>query len=260
MKKHLFRIWHYITHFMSSRNNYGHGIHSPYIFNFVQSTLHCEHAYYCFNKIENIRKQNASNKSEVHITDFGTGNNRISTVAKITNTALQSKKNAQLLFKIANYIKAENILELGTSLGITTAYLVSHSSKCNCISFEGAEEIVQIAKKNHNILGIRNIKIINGDINKTLAKSIAAYTTFDLIYIDANHNYASLMQYYEEILNKTHENSVVVIDDIYWSDGMRKAWEEIKNHPATTCTIDIYHMGIVFYKPFLHKENFKIVF
>ncbi len=244
---------------MSSKNNYGHGIHSPFVFNFVQSTLHCEHNYYCFDKIENIRRKNIQNQKNVNITDYGTGTNRISKVAAIAKTAIQNKKNAQLLFKIAHYIKAQYILELGTSLGISTAYLASHNSKCHCISMEGAKKIAQIAKQNHQVLGLNNIEIVIGDINQTLAEKLNEINKLDLVYIDANHNYASLMQYFEQILNKIHENSVVVIDDIYWSEGMLKAWNEIKQHPTTTCTIDIYYMGIVFFKPFLHKENFKLV-
>lgn len=260
MSKYFFRLSQYTKHFLSSKNNYGHGIHSPYVFNFVQSTLHCEHEYYCFEKIENLRNQNALNKKTVNIIDYGTGSNRSSTISTITKTALQSKKNAQLLFKIANYLKAQNIVELGTSLGITTAYLAAHKSKSQCISLEGSAEIADIAKQNHQILGLKNIEIIVGNIDNTLASSIAKIESIDLAYIDANHNYASCMEYFEELLNKVHENSVVVIDDIYWSVGMQKAWNEIKQHPATTSTIDIYHMGIVFFKPFLHKENFKIVF
>jgi hypothetical protein len=41
---------------------------------------------------------------------------------------------------------------------------------------------------------------------------------------------------------------------------MENAWEQIKKHPKTTVTIDLFFVGIVFIKSELSKEHFTIRF
>jgi len=59
-------------------------------------------------------------------------------------------------------------------------------------------------------------------------------------------------------LPNVHNNSIVIIDDIYWSDDMELAWQTIKNHPRVTSSIDLFHMGIIFFNTDVNKMHYKM--
>jgi predicted O-methyltransferase YrrM len=80
----------------------------------------------------------------------------------------------------------------------------------------------------------------------------------DMAYIDGNHSYEATMRYYHWIKQKCNHNSIIVLDDIYWSDGMKKAWSEIKEDEAVTYTIDTFDLGYVFFDNIMPKQHFKI--
>jgi len=164
-----------------------------------------------------------------------------------------------MLFRTVHFTKSINVLELGTSLGITTAYLAKANSKSQIISFEGSEEVAEIAKNNFKKLKINNIKIILGDIDKTLENIIYYKDKIDFVFIDANHQYYAVIQYFNKIMPKLDENSVLVIDDIYWSPQMTRAWNEIKQHSAVVSTIDLFHLGFVFFNKNLPRKHYKAI-
>jgi len=250
----------YILHFVSARHTRGFGVHSPFLFQLTRNIIYDESSYYIFPEIERIRKKLLSNHNKLNIIDFGTGKDRPTTVRAVASKSLKSAKYGQLLFKITNFIKAQSILELGTSFGLTTSYLAASCNKIKCITLEGSPESVEIAKQNFKKLGIENIQLIMGNIDVTLSDAIGHFETLDLIFIDANHRMPAAYSYFELCLNKIHENSIVIIDDIYWSSEMEIAWKMIKNHPQVTSTIDLFQLGMVFFRTDLHKKHYKMWF
>ena len=255
----LFRkIYKYIFHLLSARNSNGFGVHSPFIYNFTKFVLCEKCSFYIFPVIENLRSNLKKDFRVLNVKDFGTGIDRNSTISDIAKYSLKSKKQGQLLFRIAHYIKAQNVLELGTSLGVTTSYLASPSSKIKCVSLEGCPEIAQIAYQNFEKLGIKNIELIVGSIDETLETAINKFDILDLVFIDANHKSEAVLRYFELCLNKINKDSILIFDDIYWSSDMEMAWQIIKNHSLVTSTIDIFEMGIVFFNSNLNKTHYKM--
>ena len=248
----------YLMHVLSARNTGGFGVHSPLIFNFIQFVIKEKNPYYVFEAIENIRRNNLNNHRTIHVNDFGNGKSERRKISAIAKVALKKPKQAQLLFRIIRYFNCQNILELGTSLGISTLYLASASSHERCITLEGSSEIADVARQNFRRMGMENTLLIECNISKQLEHVLKEYGVQDFIFIDANHRYEALKQYFETCVAYTNKNSVVVVDDIYWSAGMERAWKEIKNHPQVTTTIDIFHMGIVFLNPVLEKKHYKL--
>ena len=250
----------YILHFITARNTGGYGIHSPFLFMFNRFVLQEKLPYYVFDSIEKLRSELKQNTTEISITDFGTGFDRDRTIAEIAKKSLKSARYGQLMFRIANYFKASTVLELGTSLGITTAYLSAASSKISCVSLEGCPSISAFARKNFQGLSLDNIQVIEGNINNTLAPVIKDFNQLDLIFFDANHRSEPLLRYFELCMSKVHNQTIVLIDDIYWSKDMEFAWNSIKNHPQVTSTFDLFHLGIVFFNTDLHKKHYKLRF
>ncbi len=80
----------------------------------------------------------------------------------------------------------------------------------------------------------------------------------EMVYIDGNHTKNATLSYFNQLLPKVTSQSILIFDDIYWSSEMEDAWEQIKNHPKVTVTIDLFELGIVFFNPELSKENFVL--
>ncbi len=256
--KYFRTVYKYIQHFFSARHTYGFGVHSPFMYLFTRLVLCEKNSYYIFETIETLRRSLKNDSRVINITDFGTGFNRKRTIAEISKKSLKSVKYGQLLFRIANYIKAQNIIELGTSLGVTSAYLSSPSTQIKCLSLEGCPEIAQVALDNFEKLGIKNINVIVGNIDNTLTSSLNEFDRLDLIFIDANHSSEAVLRYFNQCLLKVHNETLMVIDDIYWSEDMESAWEIIKKHIQVTSTIDLFQLGIVFFNADLYKMHYKM--
>jgi len=250
----------YLKHRFCAVNTKGHGVHSPYLFQFLYSVLYNKNDYYIFSEIEKLRSDLQKDKRKIFIKDYGTGKDRKSTVAEIVRTSVQIPKYSKLLFKIIAHTKAQKILELGTSVGITTAYLASVSTASECITLEGSTEVLNIARENFNKLNIKNIATIEGDIDITLSSTLSTLGKVDFVFIDANHSSAAVLDYLEKCLPFLSENAIVVFDDIYWSDDMEQAWKAVKNHPGVRSTIDLFQMGIVFFNPVLNKKHYKVCY
>jgi len=216
--------------------------------------------YYVFDTIEDERRKLLKNKSLIQTTDFGTGKSTAKRISDIAGRSLKNAQQAQLLFRIVRYLNCRHLVELGTSLGITTMYLASVNRQNKVITFEGCKERASIARKLFDQHQFDNISLIAGNIDETLSENLSNEDLPDFYFIDANHQYESLMKYFDTCLNYSSEKTIIVIDDIYWSDGMQKAWKEITENPAVTATIDMFHLGIVFLKKDLQKKNYKIRF
>ena len=163
------------------------------------------------------------------------------------------------MYKIIAYYKPAQVLEMGTSLGITTCYLAAANASANIVTMEGAPNVAQIARHTFSDLGLNNINLIEGDFEETLPNYLNSIDSVGIAYVDGNHRYAPTMRYFESLLQKSNDESILIFDDIHWSAEMEQAWEEIKNHEAITLTIDLFFIGLVFVrKAQKEKEHFII--
>lgn len=255
---HFRQIYSYLVHFFTAHNTWGFSVHSPYVFQFTRFVLCEKNSYYAFQSIENLRTRLEKDNSILEIEDFGTGKDRTEMVATIAKQAVKSAKYAQLLFRMVHYFKVRNVLELGTSLGITTSYLAASSTEIRCQSLEGCPQIADIARENIESLGIKNVEIIVGNIDTTLSEVLTKTNKLDFVFFDANHQYKAIISYFELCLTKVHNDTIMVIDDIHWSKDMESAWKKIQEYPQVKSTIDLFQLGIVFFNSDLHKKHYKM--
>lgn len=255
-------ILNYLHYFFTACNK--HGVHSPFVFDLVTTVINDKRSFSFFNDIEKLRKKLLGDNRKINVTDFGTAFGGKKTYQrKISATAKHSakpQKYAQLLFRIVNHFKPDTMLELGTSLGISTMYQAYGNQAANFISLEGCEETAKIARENFEIAGLKNIELITGDFKDTLTNTLKKFENLDYVFFDGNHNKEPTLEYFKLCLKKSHEKSIFIFDDINWSDGMKAAWKEVKNHPNITVTIDLFVFGIVFFNPDLTKQDFVIRF
>lgn len=245
----------YVQYYFNASNGKGHGVHSPFVFQFIQEVLLDKKYPPLSSLIEAKRAALLVNKSVINVWDRGAGSRQSKQnqrkIQDIAASALKPKKYAHLLARIVAYFKPANVIEMGTSLGITTCYLAKSADGKPVFTMEGAPAVAEWAKKTINDLQIENIEIVEGDFNQTLPAVLEKIDRVGLAYIDGNHQYIPTMQYFRDLLKKSDENSFFIFDDIHWSEEMEKAWEEIKQDHAVTLTIDLFYIGLVFFR----KEN-----
>ena len=255
----------YIQHYLKASNGKGHGVHSPFVFQFIKEVIQDDRSFYAFEDIEQIRTALLNNTKEITIEDFGagshTGLSKQRKISDIAKSSLKPKKFAQLLFKMVNYYQPKNILELGTSLGITTSYLASANKNVQVTTMEGSFTIAAIAKENFTTLKLKNIEVVEGNFDTTLPTALSQLFTIDFAFLDGNHRYQPTINYFNQVLAKSNEYTIIILDDVHWSKQMEKAWNEIKQHPQVTLTIDLFFIGIVLLrKEFKVKQHFVIRF
>jgi predicted O-methyltransferase YrrM len=258
-------IYKYISYLWKASNGQGHGVHSPFVYAFIKNVLNSKSKGASIDAIELYRHQLLNNQKEISILDFGAGadshGNKSKTIAQIAKGSLKPKKYSALLSRIVAYFKPHQVLEMGTSLGITTCYLVQGVSNASVVTMEGAPTVAQEALTTFKNLGCQNIQLIEGNFDQSLPNYLNSISTIGIAYVDGNHRYIPTMQYFNLLLAKSDEHSIFIFDDIHWSSEMEKAWAEIKSDTRIALTIDLFYIGIVFLKKGnKEKENFIIKF
>ena len=239
-----------------------HGIHSPFVYDLVEKVFQPKKKQGEFDAIEQVRKELLHDARVITVTDFGAGSKLTKSnqrkVSQIAKYALKKARFCAVLHRLAHHSQSQTVLELGTSLGVTTAYLAKALKNARIYSLEGCPEIVKIARQNLKKLEVHHVDIITGNFDETLQQVLEKEKTFDFIFIDGNHLKEPTLRYFEQILPYTHDNSIVIFDDIHWSLEMEEAWNSIIKKEALTVTIDVFEMGIVFFRKEQKKQHFIV--
>ena len=273
MKKnaYLYRVSTWLKHYLTAWNTGGEGVHSPYLFEWVRMVMSDKHAYRVWEEIESVRARMLVSDQVVEFVDYGSGVGRKGEGAKgekrvkdIAKGSLARAKYAQMLFRLVNWLghqlREENrgltIVELGTSLGVTTAYLAGVDTRDKVYTYEGCEAVAKIAMDNWKELRMSNIDCRVGPIDEVQLQ--CSLERVDVAFVDANHTYEASLKYFDILAQKVHEKSVVVMDDIHHSEEMERAWREICADERVTSTIDLYQMGLVFFDKHYWKRNYRM--
>ena len=255
-------ITDYIKHRLTAKSR--HGTHSPFVYKLADEVIYDFTDKSEYKNIEEQRKKLFNDDSIITVTDLGAGShlnkNRTKKVSQIAKNALKSPRLAKLIYRLAKNINPKSAIELGTCLGITTAYLAKTSADTAVITIEGCPQTAEVAKKNFEDLNLENIELHVGNFDMILPDIIAKQPSLDFVYIDGNHRKDATLNYFNWCLPKVNEDSLLIFDDIYWSEGMKEAWAEIKNHPDVTVTVDLFWIGLVYFKKGQAKEHFKLKF
>ena len=287
----LYRVKSWLRHQLTAWNTGGEGVHSPYLFEWVRMVMMDENAYYIWGEIERCREKMLRDERELEFVDYGSaiksrslenGSEAVCRleyrdtrrVCDIARRSLAKRKYAQMLSRLVNWLGASHslengsgtacslefrgltIVELGTSLGVTTAYMAAMDSRNRVVTFEGCEAVANMARENWKALNINNIECRVGKIDaEQLTRDIEH---LDVAFIDANHTYVSTCEYFDVLAGKVREKSVIVVDDIHCSEEMEKAWKAICADERVTSTIDLYQMGLVFFDKHYWKRHYTM--
>ena len=103
-------------------------MHSPFTFHTLNYVIFEQTPYYNFLTIENLRQQLQHNNTPLKLQPLGTSKTKTTTVARELKNSAKSPRLAQLLQRLCASNQSHYIIELGTNLGLSTAYLASNNS------------------------------------------------------------------------------------------------------------------------------------
>ncbi len=252
-----------LSYYVSASNSRGHGIHSPFVFELITHVMNDKTRYTAYEKVERLRERLVADKSMLEVQDFGAGSSLTRsnrrTVSSIAKNAAKPAKFGQLLYRMVQYYKPKNILELGTSLGITSSYLAMANPDTDITTLEGADSVASLALQNFDRLGINNIQLHRGNFDESLPAVLKDIKALDFCFIDGNHRQEPTERYFRQILPHVKNDTILVFDDIHWSRDMEQAWDTISSHTSVRCTIDLFFIGIVLFRQeFKEKQHFAI--
>jgi len=262
MSRWWFKANSYLKYLLKAKTKYV--IHSPFIFEIVKQVLDNKEPDKDLRKLDNMRKLVFKRTTIVETTDFGalSGNKPYLTLfkplGKIARKRSQKRKYLHLLFRLAKYFQPEDMLEFGTSVGISASYLGKACHFRKFVTMEGCAVLASHAQDAFNHLNISGIQIRTGNFDVLLDKVLKDFSKLDMVFFDGNHRKQATIDYFNKCLPKAHEDTVFVFDDIRWSRGMEEAWNYVRNHEKVTVSVDLYQMGIVFFRKGIAPQNFVI--
>ncbi len=215
-----------------------------------------------YSLLKNYHKQLLHNKTFVEVNDLGAGSQVLDSskrsISDIAKVAGSSVKDMKRLFLLTRYFKPGNILELGTSLGKSAYAMALGNPEGHIITVEGDENLVNFTTNQLQKLNIKNIKIIHSDFDDYLDTLNQTEQKFDLVMMDGNHRLQPTLRYFEKLQKHLHNSSVVIVDDIYWSDEMKVAWQKLKQHSNVKQSVDTFYFGLLFFRVEQFEQDFII--
>lgn len=253
----------YIQFYFKASNRKGHGVHSPFVFDFIKQVKNDRRKFYAYEQIETLREYVKKDTTSIEVIDYGagstTGATKTRTIQSIVQSAAKPPRIAKLLFRIVQYYNPSVMVELGTSLGFTSSYLASANLKGQLVTLEGDPSVLQRAIGHFNYLGLNNITTIVGNFDLTLPKLLSQLERIDFAFVDGNHRYTPTVEYFHQLLTKSKDHTLLIFDDIHWSKEMEEAWAYIQQHSSVRLTIDLFFIGIVILDPAIkEKQHFCV--
>jgi predicted O-methyltransferase YrrM len=245
---HMITSW--LRHKLTARAN-GHGVHSPFAYRLCEEVFYNDQNYYHFSELGELRKRLLSDRTALHVRDLGAGSRTMKgekrIVADIARKGISSRTRSESFYRLVRLLRPDCVLELGTSLGLNALYFALPEAATMVVTIEGSPELANYARGLISAANAGNVEVVEGEFSEVLPAALGRCKKVGLLYIDGNHRRDATVSYFEQCLPYLSAESVVVVDDIYWSREMTAAWKQIAAHPSVTLAIDTWYCGFVFF-------------
>ncbi|RRB06790.1 O-methyltransferase [Larkinella rosea] len=253
----------YIKYLLKARD--AHSLHSPFVFDLYSTIIRPDNPEeQAFVPIHALQQELLKDDHRIQITDFGAGSRinsaRERAIRDIAKNSQKPERFGRLMYRLIRRFGSQVIVDLGTSLGITTLHEAAAAPSAQILTFEGCPQTAAVAARNFQKLNRTNVEIITGNIDQTLPERLKTVPKVDFAFFDANHRYEPTVRYFETCLSKAHNDTCFIFDDIHWSEEMEQAWATIKAHPSVTVSIDLFYIGLVFFRSQQPKQDFILTF
>ncbi len=241
------------------------GINSPFAQRVIQEVLFDTKKYGAYGRMLAARQRYLHSQQQVRVEDSGAGHRRGKTkewrkVSDIVKRSSAPLKYHRLLYRATRYFKPDITLEAGTSLGLGTLALALGNPEGRVFTVEGDPASARLARQLFEQQHLPNITLLNGTFREMFPKVFQQTHRLDLVFLDGHHEEEPTLEYFGAFLPRFHEKSILVMDDIYWSRGMFRAWNTVRHHPSVSLSIDLFRMGILFFDPELPQQTVRMRF
>ncbi len=257
-----FTFWSFIRNRLSARR--WDAFHSPYLFNLFSYTCDEKIRLEGFGSIEALRHQWLKTDTLIHRKDWGagssyTGKRSRERIGAIARHALSSPFQCRFMARLVNHENAGNLVELGTSLGISSCYLQAGNPEANITTIEGDPEIARIALTTFRELNLNEIVLLNSTFDAYLDATANETSKIDILFIDGHHESGALLHYFARIKARFASHTIVIVDDIYWSRDMQEGWKQLIRLPEVQQSVDCFLFGLLFFRnEFIAREHHVI--
>ena len=248
LRHRLRSLWHY---FREAGTVYD--IHSPYLSRLLAATWLDDRSFYAFETIERVRYFWIRQRAPVPPAELGAGS-RTGRTASVDTRYLAKRvavapETGRFLFRLAQFLQPETIVEFGTNLGISTLYLHLGDRRRPLYTIEGHPELVRLARESWRLAKARpTLRPYLGTFSEVLPTIFSEAPRIGLVFLDGDHSAAATWSYFEALLPHLHNDSVVVIGDIHWSPDMESVWKRLKGHDRVRASLDLYTLGLLFFR------------
>lgn len=248
----------YLQFYSVASNANGHGVHSPFVYQFIREVLQKKPANASFLQWKQWRRALEQSKEILHVNEIGAGSHTGAathrSVGKIVAAAAKSVRTAHLFYRIAQFYRPSSILELGTSVGLTSGLFSLALPQAAIHTIEGVDAIYEKAISNFENWGCQNVTAHLGTIDLKLDSVLLEMPTPDLVFMDGNHREEPTLRYFKKLANFLPASAILIVDDIHWSAEMERAWLQIQQDPKVTATLDLFQFGMVLFRPDFHAK------
>jgi len=246
--------WDFIRHRFSSKTR--HGVHSPFVYELIDQCIYASDPMptkAVISFFERLKQDSSPLKGM----DYGKNVETSVSVSLYARRSAMPNFQVALLHRLVHFLKPTSVLELGSNLGKSLAAMASVDNSISITGVEGNSDVADFANHSLEKLQLANAKVYCAAFDQFLSEG---NETYDLIFLDGDHHYDPTMRYFKAIKERLNVGGVIVLHDLYYSKGMKRAWAEIKKDRNVTITIDLFFFGLVWIDKSQAKENFSIQF
>ena len=147
-------------------------------------------------------------------------------------------KYLKLIYRLITHYKSENILEIGGFETLNLIFLSNIQLKTNLFFY--------------------NLK--TNEISEVKTQKKIQMECFDFVFYNIKNNDSLTLSEFMNHLKYFHNNSIVAINNIHQSKEIEEVWRKIITQKEVTISIDLFFIGLVFFRKEQMKENFIIRF
>lgn len=248
----------YFKHQLTANNR--HGTHSPFVYKLADEVIYDFSDKKVYRELEEQRKKLFNDDSYLavdHLEDALTSKEKSTQQVKVlAKSVFKKPRLTQLIFRLAQFSTPKQVTVFDANFGISTAYLAKACPQAKVIAIENCTGSAVIANQMFEDLELNNVQLLAGNFTELLATN----KHLDFVYIDGNQSKKTILAYFNWCLPQLHDQSIFICNDIYKNEEMKAVWAELKKHPQVTVTIDLFWLGLVYFRKGQAKEHFKLKF
>lgn len=150
----------------------------------------------------------------------------------------------KLLTALLTQYHAPSVLELGTCLGTSAAYIGTGLDSGHLTTVEAGEPQVEIARETIAKLGMEERVTVRQGLFQDVLLEGGSVPNFDVAFLDGHHQKDATLEYFDALYEFANEDAIVVFDDVNgYSAGMDEAWDEIRADPRVDLSVLTNRIG-----------------